>query len=406
MSRKEWVLLALLVIAVFINYADRGNLSIAAPLLERELALSPAQLGTLLSAFSLTYALFQLFGIAGWLADRYPVRVVFAFGFFLWSGATAVTGAISGLTMLFAMRLLLGAGESLAYPCVCKILASEFPPEHRGLANALLDAGTKMGPALGTLVGGLLMARWGWRVFFVATGLGGMMWLVPWLLRMPRNRGTQAPERDRDPTVWQILRERSAWGSFGGLFCANYFWFFLLTWLPMYLVKERHYSMDGMATVGALAYFAIAASTVAAGWLSDHFIRQGMSPTRARKGAVATGLTFTTIILPMAVVRDMDVSLALLLLACVSYGIFCSNHWAITQTLAGPRAAGRWTSLQNGFGNVAGILAPTITGLAVQHTGSFTVAFVVAAAVVLSGAGLYWFGIGEIEEVQWKHSEA
>lgn len=405
MSRREWVLLVLLVIAVFINYADRGNLSIAAPLLVKELSLTPIQLGTLLSAFSLTYALLQLSGIAGWLADRYHVGVVFAAGFLLWTGATAVTGLVHGIGMLFAMRLLLGAGESLAYPCVSRILATEFPQQHRGLANALLDAGTKMGPALGTLLGGLLMAHFGWRVFFLAMGLGGLLWFIPWIPRMPRG-GSAAEDRGADAvSVRRILAQPAAWGSFFALFCANYFWFFLLTWLPMYLVQERHYSMERMAKVGSLSYLVIAASTVAAGWISDRLIARGMSPTWARKGAVVTGLAFSTIILPTAVTSSETLALSLLLLACASFGIFCSNHWAITQTLAGPRAAGRWTSLQNGFGNLAGMMAPTVTGILVQRTGSFLLAFTVAAAIVLAGAAIYAFGIGAVEEV-WQRAAA
>jgi len=400
-GRGRWLLLTLLVVAVFVNYADRSNLAIAAPLLLKELSLSSLQMGALLSAFSITYALLQLTGFAGWLADRFPVGIVFAAGFLIWSGATAITGLVSGITMLFAMRLLLGAGESLAYPCISKILASDFPQEQRGLANSLLDAGMKLGPALGTLLGGLLMSRFGWRVFFLATGLGGLLWLIPWYFGMPRTPGVKRGEPTPGPTVWHILEQPSAWGSFGALFCANYFWFFLLTWLPTYLVRDRGYSMDRMATVGSMAYFAIAAATVVAGWLSDRWIARGMSPTRARKGTVITGLTLSTAILPVAVVNDAGVSLGLLMAACLAFGIFCSNHWAITQTLAGPLAAGRWTSIQNGVGNIGGIVAPWFTGWVVERTDSFVPAFVAAAVIVLAGAALYAFAIGKVEQVNW-----
>ena len=268
MRAAEWRVLILLVLSVFINYIDRANLSIAAPLLEKEMSLSPVQIGDLLGAFFWTYALFQLFGIAGWLVDRYDVGLVFAAGFFLWSGATAATGMLSSFPAMFAMRLLLGAGESVAYPCYSKILARDFPEHHRGLANALIDAGSKMGPALGTL------ARW---------SAGGATWLAH-VLRRPRARmhalaGAMDAWRPRGhhsgtvahadmPGVMEILRLRSAWGTFFGLFCANYFWYFLLTWLPLYLVKERHFSMERMATVGSLAYFAIAVTSVTCGWLA------------------------------------------------------------------------------------------------------------------------------------------
>jgi len=402
LSQAEWIILALLVASVFINYVDRGNLSIAAPLLEKEIGLTPAQLGALLSSFFWTYAGFQLFGIAGWLVDRFDVTIVFAIGFFIWSAATGLTGLVSSFTVLFAMRLVLGAGESVAYPCYSKLLATHFPEHHRGIANALLDAGSKMGPALGTLLGGLLVARTGWRWFFILLGAGCLLWLIPWFIWRPRGHGRLTEAHGPRPTLGQLLRVRSAWGTFFGLFCANYFWFFLLTWLPSYLIHERGMSMDRMATVGGLAYAVMAVTTVASGWVSDRWIASGATPTRVRKTLACAGLTGTTIILPVAIVEDPSVSIAFLLMACGSYGIFSANLWAITQTLAGPAAAGRWTSVQNGIGNLAGVTSPWIAGILVQRTGQYYPAFLVASFFVLLGAFMYGIVIQRIEPVDFR----
>src|SRR5438874_4484407 len=95
MSQREWILLLLLIASIFINYIDRSNLSIAAPLLAKELSLSPTKIGSLLSSFFWTYALLQLLGISGWLADRFPVMHVFTAGFVIWSLATIATGLVS-----------------------------------------------------------------------------------------------------------------------------------------------------------------------------------------------------------------------------------------------------------------------------------------------------------------------
>ena len=401
LTRGEWLLLTLLVVSVFINYIDRSNLSLAAPLLEAELKLTPSQLGALLASFFWSYALLQLFGIAGLLADRYPVGIVFAAGFIVWSAATAVTGLVSGFAALFVMRLLLGAGESLAYPCYSNILATEFPQHHRGLANALIDAGSKLGPALGTLLGGLIIAEIGWRWFFIVLGAGGMFWLVPWFIWMPRGSGRTAVAPEDVPGLRAVLAERSAWGTFAGHFCGNYYWFFLLTWLPSYLVRERKFSLEGMATVGAIAYGAIGTATIIAGWYSDRRIAAGISPTRVRKTVVVAGLGGSTVILPVAAVQDLTLSIALLMLACVSFGVYVSNHWAITQTLAGPLAAGRWTSLQNGVGNLSGIVAPWLTGVVVERTGTFYLAFLVAAAIALLGSVMWGAVVGRVETVDW-----
>jgi ACS family D-galactonate transporter-like MFS transporter len=398
----QWRILILLVISSFLNYFDRSNLSVGATDIQREMHISNLQLGFLLSAFFWTYALSQLCGFAGWLADRFNVCWVLAIGFFLWSCATAVTGLAQIFGVMFALRLFLGVGESIAYPSYSRILANHFPEHHRGLANAVIDAGTKTGPALGTLLGGLLIARYGWRSFFIVLGFTSLLWLIPWMIWMPRGRDISTRENAGSiPSIGAILRQRSAWASALGLFCSNYFWYFLLTWLPPYLEKERHFSKSKMAVVGSVAYFAIALSCVISGWLSDRLIARGGSPTRVRKTFAGLGLTLSTIILPVAVVHDETIAMGLLILTCLCYGLFTANLFAITQTLAGPRAAGKWTSFQNGFGNLAGVAAPWLTGFIVQETGEYFLAFLVAAGIALTAAAIFVFGIGPVKQVEF-----
>jgi MFS family permease len=395
-GKERWVL-ALLVISAVINYFDRANLAVGAVSIQRELHLSESRLGLLLSAFSWTYAAMQLSFAAGWLADRFNVSLVYAAGFFLWSGSTAGAGFASAFGVFFALRLLLGAGESIAYPCYSRIFAS-FPEHHRGLANALIDAGTKSGPALGTLIGGLAMARFGWRAFFIALGIASMLWLLPWLRWMPPAAAATG-DAGAAPGACDILRQRSAWGTFFGLFCGNYYWYFLMNWLPAYLETARGFSKPKMAVVASLTFFAAAGSSIISGWISDRWIARGGSPTLVRRTFTGLGLALSVVILPVSVIRDDRMATALLLLAGAVYGIFSSNIWAITQTLAGPSAAGTWTSIQNGIANLAGIAAPWFTGWIVERTGSFHFAFLVAAAVAAAGAAIYGFGIGPVKQV-------
>jgi MFS family permease len=394
-----WLALALLVISVAINYVDRGNLSIAAPMLKDELGISPGQLGLLLSSFFWTYAAFQL--VSGWLADRVDVNKLMAAGFLLWSLATAMTGGAHRFATLFLLRLILGIGESVAYPCYSKILAGYFPEHHRGLANSLIDAGGKVGPALGTLTGGFLMARFGWRPFFVVLGLGSLLWLPLWARWMPRDRTGSPPPPGNPPGALDILRLPKAWASFGGHFCGNYFWYFLLTWLPFYLVRERHFSMEKMASLGAMAYLVSAASTTITGWLADRAIRAGAAPGRVRRACASSGLAFATVIVGVTLVSSPALSMALLFAACAAYGVFTSSHWAITQTLAGRAVAGKWSGYQNGFANLAGVIAPAFTGFIVGATGHFLGAFAAAAVVALTGAALYRFCLGDVAPVDW-----
>src|SRR5580658_6444130 len=176
--RGQWIVLALLVVSVTINYIDRGNLSIAASRLASELWLDPEKIGLLLSSFFWTYAAMQI--VAGWLIDRYSVYWIFAGGFFIWSAATALTGLAGGFATIFALRLLLGMGESVAYPAYSKIIAQGFTEENRGLANGLIDLGSKAGPALGLMIGGVIVSHYGWRPLFISVGLISLLWLIPW----------------------------------------------------------------------------------------------------------------------------------------------------------------------------------------------------------------------------------
>ncbi len=405
LSGKEWRVLLLLVISALINYIDRTTLSVSATDIQRELHLTNTQVGALQSAFFASYALCQLSFVAGWVVGRFHVGWVLGFGFLLWSGATAITGAATAFTMIFALRLLLGIGESVSYPSYSRILASEYPEHHRGFANALIDAGTKVGPALGILIGGLLVSQLGWRIFFIVLGGGSLLWLLPWAAWMPQGKNVAAREDASEvPSIGAILSERSAWFTAFGLFCGNYYWYFLITWFPAYLEKERHFPKTKMALFAWFPFVAIAISAVCFGWLSDRLIMRGWSSTRVRKGFAGTGLTFATILIPVVLVRDPNAAMALLTLACVSYGVYTSNLWAITQSLAGPRAAGKWTSFQNGFGNLAGVLAPWLTGVVVDSTGEFYLAFVLAAGFSLAGAGMFIFGVGPIERVNFRRA--
>jgi sugar phosphate permease len=139
-----------------------------------------------------------------------------------------------------------------------------------------------------------------------------------------------------------------------------------------------------------------------AGWLSDRLIAAGAAPSRVRKTCTGAGMGGATIILAVAWVSNPVAAMVFLMLGCMSYGVYASSHWAITQTLAGPRAAGRWTGLQNFVGNLAGVAAPTITGFVVERTGQFFWAFAASAAVALIGSTMFVFVLGPVRPVVWR----
>jgi MFS family permease len=401
---RQWGIVGVLLLAAILNSADRSSLAIAAPALSRELMLSPVQMGFMLSAFFWTYAVGQV--VAGWFTDRFPVLWVFTIGFVVWSGATFCTGLVQSMTALLALRLLLGGGESVAFPCYSKIFATEFPPAKQGLPNAILNSGTKIGAALGVLVGGVLIALYGWRMMFFALGGSGVVFLILWFMlaprtdRKPRGQAVSTATK-RGPSYLDILRNRDAWGTFVGAACYNYAYFFGLTWLPSYLVQQKHLSLEKMGIIGAIPFWAAAVSAIIGGWTSDALIKKGHSTTKVRKAFVASGLVFSVTAFPSAIVEDLTASLVLLTVAYMALGVTVSNLWAISQTLAGPTAAGKWSGAQNCLGAIAGIVAPIVSGFVVQQTGNFSLAFLIMAILALVGAASYVFLVRTIAPIDW-----
>jgi MFS family permease len=393
-------ILALLVLSITINYIDRGALSVAAPLMKSELGLTTEQIGFLLSAFFWTYATAQL--IVGPIVDKYPVKWVYAAGFFIWSTATAAVGIVYTLPWLLTARFVLGFGESVAYPACAKIIVRAFPESRRGFANAMVDAGSKAGPGLSTLFGGLAVAAFGWRAVFILIGAGSLLWLIPWLRLAPYDDGAAA-HAGPSPGWSELLATPAVWVTSLGMMTYGYTNYFMLTWLPSYLINERGFSMAEMATLGSIPYWTMALSSLLSGYGSDHFIRAGHNPSTVRKTFASLGLLLCgAAMLPAPMVSSPTHSLILITIACAAVGMYSSNVWAITQTLAGPLAAGRWTGFQNFFGNLGGVFAPIVTAMIVAQTGSFLLSFWTAAAILGLGVAAYALLLKTIEPVQWK----
>ena len=391
--------LVLLAICVLINYVDRGNLSVAAPLLKRELGLSASQLGILFAAFFTTYTAMQF--VIGWLIDRFDVNRILAAGFLVWSLATATTGLLRGFALLLTMRLILGVGESVAVPASSKILARHLPEHHRGFASGVVMSALRCGNAVGTFGAGFLMAKFGWRPVFVGIGLVSLLWLPAWTKWMPRGAGFAVDSVTPAPGFAEIFRRKSFWGTSAGQFCCNYLFYFMITWLPTYLVIERHLSMGAMAKVAGMYYSVDAASAIATGFLQDFGVRKGLTPTAVRKSAMALGFFISAVAVLGCAIASPQTYFYWLMAAGVGCGMTAPGIFTFCQTLAGPHAVGKWYGAQNGFSNLAGVVGPALTGFVVQGTGNFVMPFAITSLLCVVG-GLAWvFLVGRVKQIDW-----
>jgi MFS transporter, ACS family, D-galactonate transporter len=393
--------LLLLTISFIINYIDRGNISVAGPLIKNEFHLSDTQLGILFSAFFFTYTAMQF--IMGWLVDRFDANWILTAGFLLWSISTACTGLVSGFMLLLAMRFILGIGESVALPCGSKILALHLPEHYRGFASGCVMSGLKWGNVIGTLGAGMLMASFGWRPVFIAVGIGSLLWLPAWVKWMPRHSSQPVGQRsEAGPRFRDILGHRSFWGTSAGHFATNYLFYFMLTWLPTYLVLERHLSMKNMSVTAGLIYAVDALSAVSTGWLQDFAIVKGHAPTLVRKSAMVIGFVMAAAGLVIAPLAQGNIYIVWLMLAGFGCGMTGPGLYTFPQTLAGPEAVGKWYGWQNGFANFAGITGPALTGFVLQHTGTFFAPFAITAGVCIAGALAWVCIVGKVAQVEWR----
>ena len=394
-------LAALLGAALLINYVDRGTISTAAPLIKSEFGLDAFQMGLVLSAFFTTYVLSQ--PLMGILVDRLGAARVLAGGFAVWSVGTFLTGLSSGITQLVALRLVMGAGESVCYPSGFALICQRVGPEQRARATALMQLGSVIGPAIGTKLGGIIMISYGWRSMFMVLGLASLLWLIPWSseLRVPPTRAAPAAG-DAGPRWVDVVRQRALWGTVLGNFCSNYAFYFVFTWVPLYLVEERGLTLGAMTNVQAGIFFTDAVSILAAGWLIDWWIRRGATPSLAYKTALSLSAAGVGLCLLSLSGAGAAAGAALLIATGLADGLNSPSVGALTQRFAGPLATGRWMGTQNALSNTAGILAPSVTGYLVKHDGGhYTLALWVTGAVALLGLLAWFFVVPPVEPVDW-----
>jgi MFS family permease len=390
-------LVFLLGTAVFLNYVDRGAIGIAAPLMKGELGLSEEAYGVAFSAFFWIYAPVQFF--AGWLCDRFSVYKLMSAGILLWAGSTFLMGFAGGFASLLLLRIMLGVGESISFPGSSKIIARHVPPEQRGIANAAVAAGIAIGPAVGTLAGGLILGSLGWRAIFFAFGIATLLWLLPWRKALRKLPVTGHRDGGAQVSVRSLMAQWPLWSMSVVHALGNYCFYFLLAWLPLYLTKERGFSIGEMTMLATLGYVVQAVCALSYGHFSDWWTRSGRSEAACRRWMmVISQLVAAGAILGLAFVHSAVGIGVLLCLAGAASASLSLNLYAVAQMFAGPRASGTWVGVQNAVGNLSGIVGPIVTGIVVQRAG-YNSAFILTAVIAAIGAVWWAIGVPRIRQV-------
>lgn len=399
-AKRNGVVQALILMlgaAVFLNYVDRGAISIAAPRMKDELGLSEEAYGLVFSAFFWIYAPVQLF--AGWLCDRFSVYRMMALGILVWAVSTMLMGFAGGFVSLLVLRIMLGVGESISFPGSSKIIARHIEPERRGVANAAVGTGLALGPAAGTLVGGMILGSWGWRAIFIVFGIATLLWLLLWRQTVRALPTTGHHDAGARVPIGALLSKWCLWSMSIAHALGNWCFYFLLAWLPLFLTKSRGFSIAEMTFLATLGYAVQGACALGFGHFSDWWTRSGRSEANCRRWmCISTQALAAAAILGLAFAHTALSVGILLCLAGLASASLSLNLYAVAQMFAGPRASGTWVGFQNSLGNLSGIIMPIITGIVVQRMG-YDSAFVLTAAVALFGAVWWLVAVPEIEQI-------
>jgi MFS transporter, ACS family, D-galactonate transporter len=412
---KRWPIAFLLAFGVIVNFFDRINLSVSQEALHASFGLTLISFGYLSSAFSWSYAAMQV--PAGILLDRFGVRRIGRISAFLWSIASFCAALSTGLTQLFAARLLLGIAESPTFPANAKAIGQWFPERERSLAISVTDAAAKLSSAIGVPLIGILLLHFGWRWSFAATGFISLLYffLFRRVYTEPPESSQSAPNTAsiavgknlvQDATVPQkvplgyLLRQPKVYGLAIGWGAYNYSFFLLLTWLPSYLSVSLHVDLFHSVFYTSVPWlFAAITDLLVGGWLVDYLIQRGWNSTRVRQTVLLIGTSFGLAIWGARNTHTPAVAIIWISIALGGLAAAAPVAWTIPSLIAPKGSVGTVGGLANLCGQLSAIFAPIATGYIVSATHSFAIAFATATIVLLLGIASYAFLLGSITRI-------
>lgn len=410
----RWIVVVILTLLSIINYLDRGNLSVAAPLIMKDLHMNPAAMGVILSSFVWPYAVMNL--PSGWAVDRFGTKLIMSIAVGFWSVVAVATGFMRTMGTFILTRVLLGIGESAMFPAAIKATNAWFPKHEKGFATSIYIAGTQVGLAISPILSTALMLAFGWQAMFVIIGCIGFLILIGWMIlyKDPQKhkwlskeefqyiRSTivdSATSSDyKQPQVkitlaqWvKLFGQFSTWAMIIGDFALQYLFWFYISWLPTYLEKSEHLSISKTGVYASLPFIAGTLGVLIGGKISDWFIAKGMTRLNGRRYTIALGAVLTAVaLLITAFVHNQGLAITLLTIGMFTYSLCSAPIWALaTDVVESDAYIASIGSIQNFGGFLGGAFAPIVTGILVASFGSFTIALIITAILAFISAIMY-----------------
>ncbi|HKT58006.1 MAG TPA: MFS transporter [Microbacterium sp.] len=402
----RWRLFLILLLLVSVNYIDRGSISVALPIIQKDFHLSPELVGLLLSAFFWTYALMQI--PVGYLIDRFGPRKIITASCVGWGAATAASGLAGGFLSMFIARTAIGVTESGVMPSGGKLNAIWMHSKERGRGATILDAGAPLGAGVGgILITWLIAISGSWRLAFIIAGvatvvLGLLIW---WYVRdNPRtHRGVNAAEAEYIEASHRAeraasntgkigrqglrpyLKHRSFWAMCFGWLGFNGVFYGLLTWGPLYLSEAKGFDLKTIGWSTFVIFGAGFVGEILGGVLADRLRSRISNVNVVMRGMLGLSSLIVTLGLVGVTIVGDPITAVVLLSVVLFFLRWVGLFWAVPATLGGTSDAGVLGGAMNLSGNVAGLVTPIAVGFIVGATGGFTGAllYFVGAAVIM-----------------------
>lgn len=398
--KVRYLILGVLCLMYFIAYVDRVNISVAAPLMRKEMGLTATELGLIFSAFAYPYAAMQIFG--GWLADRFGPRLVLTVLSIIWAIATIMTGFAWGLTSLIVFRLLLGIGEGGAFPSATRAMTYWMPASERGFAQGITHSFARLGGAVTPPVVLAIVAVAGWRESFIVLGVVSLVWTVLYLWQFKdtpvehkwmtnselQEIGIRKEDMKRDKnekTPWAKMIRCMGLVTFVD-FCYGWSLWVFLTWLPSYLKDARGFDLKQLALFTTLPLMAGVVGDTLGGIVSDSLYKRTGNLKLARRLMLVVGLGGALAFIVPAIYAK-EAMTAVLLLSASFFFLELTNAvlWSLPLDIAGRFAGTAGGMMNTGFG-VAGMISPAVFGFLIDRTGSYELPFLISAGLLGIGA--------------------
>jgi len=377
----RWWILILLMLSLAVNLVDRQVLSVLAPVIRDELGLSNTQYSYIVLSFLVGMTLFQV--PAGMFLDRWGARLGIPFLMLFWSGANALTASARSMAQFCTFRFLLGAGECGNYSGGIKVISRLFPPSERALAGGIFDGGTLVGAFVAPSVVMAISLRFGWRASFLLPSALGLLWIVPWLV-FYRRSNVGPTERPVVLKLLPLFRLRQVWGVIlirvlGGP-VIHFYWY----WLPEYLRRERHFSIEAIGLVAGVPFFFAGLGNVAGGWFTGHLMRRGWTADRSRKLTflLASSMCATSLLVPLTPGEWIPV--ALISLATFGISAYSAVYIGTLTDLFSEKVLASLSGITGAGEGVVNMAFMLATGVVVDHF-SYLPVFIAAGLMPVLG---------------------